>query len=291
MKRAIISRIGFAWLAGNRRLFIACLLLFCFSAALSFWWFFPAELLQRKFLQLAMQATGLQLRGKEASLLLPLGMKFDLEIGSQGEGLTDVEIEGLRITPVWGRLLSADPAATMRGDLAGGRFAAQVGRSGTLELQLQEIDLLTFQRPDNRYRVSGRLEGRLSADQLTENGGGRGDFTFVVDAARLQGLRRLGLPDAFNLGFIQTTGKFNQRRVSIERFVASEGNLEVSGGGTFLIGETPERTRLNLNLRLHPDATTPESLRELIQLTGVRPTADGSYLLRVGGTLAKPVVR
>ena len=86
-------------------------------------------------------------------------------------------------------------------------------------------------------------------------------------------------------------GKFSRNRLSLEEIVATQGALELSGGGTLLVGDKPESTRLNLSLRIHTAPSTPEGLRDLLSVTGIRPAADGSYLLRIGGTLAKPVVR
>jgi hypothetical protein len=86
-------------------------------------------------------------------------------------------------------------------------------------------------------------------------------------------------------------GKLEQRRISLEKLILTGGALELSGGGNILIGKTADQSRLNLNIRLYPTVTTPESLQNLLDLTGIRPMVDGSYLFRIGGTIAKPIIR
>jgi hypothetical protein len=56
-------------LAGNRRLFSLCLLLFVVSGVFSVWLFFPVDTLQRRLLQEVSQQTGLDIRGRNATML------------------------------------------------------------------------------------------------------------------------------------------------------------------------------------------------------------------------------
>lgn len=291
MSPSITGILSFRKFAGQRRLLLLCLMLFFFSAALSFWWFFPADIVQRRLVQEISRKSGLQMRGYNASMLFPLGLKFSLFVYSDSTELADARLESLQVTPVWRALLSDDPAAHIEGKIEKGAFSLNASQSGELDLVFSDIDLLPLQKRDNDYRVAGFMTGQFNAEQFTANMEGRGEFTVQIEQSVLLGLEAVGLPGRFEVGTLQVAGKFNQRRVSLERIISSEGFLELSGGGTLLIGDTSEQTRLNLNVRIRPNQTTPDSLRDLIQLTGVRPTADGSYLLRIGGTLEKPVVR
>ncbi len=291
MNRSFSDLFSLRKLAGNRRLFLLCLVLFCCSALLSFGWFFPADVVQRRLVKEAVSRTGLQMQGENASMLFPLGLKFDLYLEPNVEQLADLSIKELEITPAWGALLTDNPAVQLDGRLNQGDFSIVADRNGAIDLELNGVDMLPLQGAANDYVLSGKLSGRLLGRELSENFQGQGEFELTAVETHVRGLRNVGLPADIDLGRIQINGKFNRRRVSLEKVVATEGVMELSGGGTFLIGETPEQTRLNLNVRLHPGQKTPESLRSLIQLTGARPTTDGSFLLRIGGTLAKPVVR
>jgi len=277
--------------AGNRRLFLLCLLLFILSGIVSFWTFFPAEVLQRRLLQEVSQQTDLRMRGRNAAMLFPMGLGFDLTIFSPVPGLNDLELTELQITPVWGSLFSKDQKVHLVTSLAGGEINAVVALDGQVNLGARDITLMTLQQADMPYRISGQLSGQLDGSDISQNMKGRSGFSLSIKDIRILGLARIGLPDDLFAGVLRLEGKLVQRRVSLEKVVLTGGILELSGGGNILIGETADQSRLNLNVRLHPTATTPDSLRDLLNLTGIRPTVDGSYLLRIGGTVAKPAIR
>ncbi len=277
--------------AGNRRLFLLCLLLFILSGIVSFWTFFPAEVLQHRLLQEVSQQTDLRMQGRNAAMLFPLGLGFDLTISPPVPGLNDLELTELQITPVWGSLLSKDQKVHLVTSLAGGEIDAVVALDGQVNLGVRDITLMTLQQADMPYRISGQLSGQLDGRDISQNMKGRAGFSLSIKDMRILGLARIGLPDDLFAGMLRLEGKLVQRRVSLEKVVLTGGILELSGGGNILIGETADQSRLNLNVRLHPTATTPDSLRDLLNLTGIRPTVDGSYLLRIGGTVAKPAIR
>ena len=291
-----MSRISFSFfswqrLAGNRRLFFLCLLLFMGSSFFSFLIFFPAEVLQKRLVQEVSQQTDLEMQGRNAKMFFPPGLEFDLTVYSEIPDLTDLELTRLQVSPVWSSLFSQDQAVNLTGTLASGQFDVDVSRSGRVDLNVEDVALAALQQSEMPYRVSGQLTGQLDGENISGNMNGRGNFSFQLKDARILGLEKIGLPDNFFAGALWLEGKFNQQRFNLEKVVLTGGVLELSGGGNILIGEDPEKTRLNLNVRLHPTATTPDSIRDLISLAGIRPTTDGSYLLRIGGTLAKPIIR
>lgn len=282
---------GPQFLVGNRRLFLFCLLLFLLSGALSFWFFFPAEVLQRYLVQEVSRETGLSMVGSEAEILFPAGLELDLQVDSGQPELVPILLCDLQLTPVWTRLLTGTTAVDMQAVLAGGTVEGQANRSGRLQLEFTDVELFDLQQVDIPYRLQGKLKGALQIADMAAALNGQGSFNLQLRESFLHGLSRIGLPDRLALGLLQLEGKFNQQRISVEKVLLTEGTIEMSGGGTLLIGETPEQTRMNLNLRIHPLQSTPDSVREALNLTGVKPTADGSYLLRIAGTLARPVLR
>ena len=278
-------------LAGNRRLFMLCLLLFVISTLLSMWLFFPVDALQRRLLQEISQETGVDMRGRNATMLFPLGLGLDLSIYPDINGLKDLELTDLQISPVWHRLFSNDKKVNLIGALSEGRIDVDAAKSGQINMKFADISLAALQQVDMPYRIGGKISGQLAGENLLEQMRGRGNFSLNLEAAQIFGLEKIGLPASFSAGTLRLQGKFDQRRFSLEKVVLAGGSLELTGGGNILIGESSEQTRLNLNVRLHPTATTPNSLLELFNLTGIRPTADGSYLMRIGGTLVKPIIR
>ena len=278
-------------LAGHRRIFILCLLLFLVSAIVSVWFFFPVNALQRRLLQEVSQQTGLEMRGGNATMLFPLGVGLDLTIYPEIEGLNDLELKQLQISPVWSSLFSADQQVHLHGTLAGGMIDVDAAKSGGINMQFQDIPITALQQENLPYRMSGKISGQVVGENISPQMRGRGHFSLNLKGAQLIGLEKIGLPANFTAGTLSLQGKFDQRRFSLEKAVLTQGDLEFTGGGNILVGESSTQTRLNLNVRLHPTATTPDSLLELFNLTGIRPTADGSYLMRIGGTLAKPIIR
>ena len=278
-------------LTGNRRIFMLCLLLFIVSSVFSVWFFFPVNALQRRLLQKVSLQTGFAMRGSNATMLFPLGVGLDLSIYPDITGLNDLELTQLQISPVWPSLFSADQKVHLRGTLAGGKIDVDVAKRGEINMKFQDISIAALQQETLPYRMSGTISGQVVGENISPQMTGRGNFSLNLKGAQLLGLERIGLPTNFTAGTLSLQGKFDQRRLSLEKVVLTQGDLELTGGGNVLVGVSSAQTRLNLNVRLHPTATTPDSLLQLFNLTGVRPTADGSYLMRIGGTLAKPVIR
>jgi type II secretion system protein N len=293
MKRISFSFFSWQNLAGNRRLFLLCFVLFVASASLSFTIFFPADVLQQRLLQEVSDRTGLKLYGRDATMVFPPGLRMDLTIFHDIPELAEIELTGLQISPLWSSLLSGSPAVDLSGELAGGHIDLDAGQDGHVNLALEGVTLGPLQRTDLPYHIDGELSGTLDCQNLSAEMTGRGVFSFYLKNSQVRGaaLMLLGLPESVSAGELHLTGKFDQRRISLEQVLLVGGDLELSGGGNILIGETAEQTRLNLNIRLHPTSTTPDNFREFLKITGLRPTVDGSYLLRIGGTLAKPSIR
>lgn len=273
------------------RLFFLCLIVFLFSAGISFWYFFPAELVQQRLVKEASRQTGLRMESDQARLTFPLGLELDLTIYPQVEEMNPVKLDLLKISPAWMKLVSGSPAIALQGELAGGQFSGEADASGQVNLSAQNLAVEQLESDTLPYRVTGRLQADLQGEQLTSARDGEGTFNLRLSTATLLGLDRIGLDENFSLGTLEASGKFTQRRLSLEKLVMVGGQLEMSGGGTVMIGNTPQQTRLNLNIRFHPTQTTPPGLTDLINISGLKPSADGSYTLRVGGSLARPQVR
>jgi len=290
MIRRGIASLKWVRMAGNGRLFVLCLLLFVVSAMCSFWVNFPAEIIQQRLLQQVAQETGLSLRGQNATMLLPAGMQFDLVVDPDIPGINDLEFDALQITPNWVSLLTATLAINLNASFAGGEVAIDATRDGLLNVEFADISVEQLQQ-NLPYQLSGLLTGQLSEVKIGKKTAASGEFSVKLKGSNFLGLEKIGLPAKLVIGNVVIAGKFGGKRLNIDNVEITGGALRVSGGGNIIIGKTLKQTRLNLNIRLNPTASTPDSLHDLLKLTGIRPTVDGSYLLRFGGTLLKPTIR
>ncbi len=286
-----LRRFNWHRLAGNSKLFVLCLLLFSISAFFSFWIAFPADLLQRRLLQEVSQQAGIEMRGSNASMLFPLGMEVDLTIFPKITELNDLELQELQITPVWLSLLSGTPAVNLTGLFAGGGVDVEATNGGLIDMALQNIEVQELQDPDLPYQVKGLLSGE--AANVTINGDNKtgGTFSVKLNGAKLLGLDKIGFSAELPLGELRIDGKIGRQRLNLNKIIITGGILELNGGGNILIGKTLAKTRLNLNLNLKPTAATPAGMIDLLNATGIRPTVDGSFLLRISGTLQNPSIR
>lgn len=274
------------------KLLFFCVLAFIVGMFMSVWWLLPIEQLQQRVLQQVSQETGVQLQGENAALVFPFGLSLDLTIRSEVPELNDLKINNLRLNPVWTSLVTGSPAARMKGSLAGGEFVSIITSDSDLSAELSDIDLVQVTRSDLPYRLQGALFAQADAEQL-EGGGQRaqGDFQITVSQAVALGLDQIGLDAELPLGQLEIAGQFSNMRINLEQAIMTGGAMDVSGSGTIFVGATPAQTRLNLNVRLQPTEQTPAGLRDLLTLTGVRPGADGSYQVQIGGNLARPTMR
>ncbi|NOY14459.1 MAG: hypothetical protein GXP51_12605, partial [Deltaproteobacteria bacterium] len=150
-------RSGPQFLSGNRRLLFFCLLLFLVSSLLSFWFFFPADVLQRYLVKEVAQQTGLRMAGSRAEMLFPFGLELDLKVYPKQVELTPLLFRDLRATPVWTRLLAGEQAVDLQAKLSGGRVEAQADPDGQLQLELRGVEIGPLQQSSLPYRLQGKL--------------------------------------------------------------------------------------------------------------------------------------
>lgn len=277
--------------AGNRRLLLLCLLLFIASGLISCWVFFPAEVLQRRLIREAVQQTGLAMQGSNASLQFPPALQLDLTIDLPQPELKALQLSGLNLAPVWSSLFSANPAVSVQAGLAGGEFDLQAEQAGRLEAEFSKIEVVRLQQDGLAYRLQGLLGGRVLVEKISPAGVEEGQFRLQLQDSGLLGLEAFGLPTPLSLGELNVTGKLRQRRLNLAEIKLEGGVMRITGAGSILFADRPEQSRINLSLQLFPDDSTPATLRDLLSLSGAKPAADGSYQLRLGGTLARPLLR
>lgn len=266
--------------------------LFLSSLLAGFYASFPHSVLRQRLIAGIEQQLPIQISVDDLRLLPPMNLR-----GSRAElSFTDMpgyrlDLESLRIGPWWASLFSADPGLTGRAEVAGGTISLQMRKSGrlvagisgaTLELPLSTTPPLflagkvTSARLESTVPLPQTGESRLTveAEQLVLRG--------LTLAASAEG----GLP----LGRLQLQAIGQGRSFRIERFETAGGALEVTATGTLLLAAELSGSRLNLNLVVRAGSAAGDDLVSLLELAGPRQT-DGSYRVRLTGTLANPVIK
>jgi type II secretion system protein N len=113
-------------------------------------------------------------------------------------------------------------------------------------------------------------------------------LNLTLDKVELTGLEAIGVQkDILSLGTVSLEGRGKGNSFRIHELKATGGNLEISGEGSFLLANPFEKSRFNLQLVLQPGGGFDDKLNDLLNLFA-KPGQNGSYLLRVNGTLANP---
>lgn len=278
-------------LPGQGRLTVLCLLLFLVALIIGVASGFPTEALRERMVQEIASQTGLEVSSKRMALGFPAEVRFDLTVDPHHPQVAPLVFPQLQIRPVWTSLVSGPRAASLEGGFAEGQIAATFSSEDQLQLDLQGIRLAPLQKTDNPYRLDGVLRGKLDGQQISQAGSADALFSAEISSLVVFGLEQLALPDSLALGQLSVEGRLRGQRLNLEKVVLVGDFAGVTGKGTIQLGTNPQRTRLNLRITATPGRAFPESLKPLIELSGVKPSPDGSYQFRVAGTLAKPLLR
>jgi type II secretion system protein N len=280
-RRAPISKERVLFVLGS-------LVLLAVSFVLGFYLFFPGDLLKGRLeVELAARSP-LDIEVEEVSLRFPPALKARQIYLTTQPNRQPLLIAEAVLAPSWATLFSSNPGMVFRSTVSGGRVQGTIRRSGALEAEVSQVAFAEPLVANSSLALAGTISrGQLSAVvPPTANSDSR--LAVTLDQVRLTGLEGFGASsDALSLGTLVLQGSGKGNSYKIDQLESSGGDLEVSGGGTILLAETAERSRLNLSLTLRPAATLDANLKELLSLFA-KPARDGSLRLRVTGTLANP---
>ena len=276
---------------GQGRLAALCLLLFLVSLAVGVVSGFPSEALRNRMVQEITRQTGFAPSCTATELGYPAEVRFDLTVDPHHPQVAPLVFPQLQLQPVWTSLVSGPKTASLQGRFADGKVAATFSSEDHLQLNLQGIRLAPLQKTDNPYRLDGVLRGELDGRQISQAGSADALFSAEVSNLVVFGLEQLALPESLALGQLALQGRLRGQRLSLEKVTLAGDFAGLTGNGTIQLGVSPQRTRLNLRITATPGRSFPESLKPLIELSGVKPTPDGSYRFRIAGTLARPLFR
>lgn len=268
-----------------------CVLLFLVSVLIGFGIGFPTDVLRERLVREISLQTGMVASSEFLELGFPAQVEFDLTLDTNLEQIVPLDFKQVQVQPVWSSLFSGGRSAALEGQFSDGSIEAQIGADDHLQLELRGVQLGPLQKLDNPYRLNGVLSGQFDGQQVSHPKNTSSVFTAEISELELFGLESFSLPASIALGQLSVQGKMNGQRLNLENISLKGDFAGLNGNGTIQIGTSPRQTRLNLRMTMIPGQSFPESLKPLVEMSGVKPKPDGSYQFRIAGTLAAPVLR
>ncbi|WP_321533067.1 type II secretion system protein GspN [uncultured Desulfuromonas sp.] len=250
--------------------------------------FFPSDVIRQRL----QQELTVQLQKPVDVGATTLGFPMALDIESTRIAVDpslSIAAEQLRLTPVWGSLLSGTPAANMTGQLWDGTFDATINSANRLELRanhlhwrgaLPEMPTLTLDVQLRDLSLTGTLSENLPLETLT----------LSLSSLTIEGMKTIGgSENSFSLGELFLQARRENGHLLIEQLQSRDGNLVIQASGRITPGRRPELSRLDLSVTLIPQPSTDPALTSLLQL--VTPAdKNGHFVLELRGTAARPVL-
>jgi len=266
---------------------------FILAFILGFTLFFPLDPIARQVEQLVEKRANLTLEISQPGWGFPPGITAD-QLSLAGPALQGerVQLDQLRVSPLWSSLLSTNPGVSIAGNLYSGVLDATARKQGDLDLKLRGARLEEQKlSPQLSIRLSG-TDGNLDfSGVLPITGANQSQAELNLDQIVLTGMTALGsAKDSLSAGKLQLVVDIKGTTVSIKSLDLSGGDLALSGSGTLILGSRPSLSRINLSLVLKPGPQLDPQLRDLLGLLS-KPERDGSIKFRLLGSLAAPQLR
>ncbi len=271
-------------------LLLAGFALFVVGLLAGIYLFFPEEVLKQRIIQEAEARTGAQLQIERLVFYPLLTFDFDRIQVNMTDLPRTLEVDELKISPLWSSLLS-DPAARLQARLMSGTLAGVVQKSGALSFGAAGLRFdLPLQEP-----LPCNITGTLSEAQIDTatrlNRETKTSLSLRLSDVMIIGLASLD-PDnkGIFLGEITLQADGQGRSMQIKSLTTKGGALDIGGDGTLLVGRSAAASRIGITLQIRPGTKANPTITSMLQLAGEADT-DGRYTLRISGTLDKPVLK
>ncbi len=267
------------------RLKAGAILLFLIGLLIGLVITFPSSIIERRLVSL-IEAEG-QVRIEQGALRIGFFNIYgnDLVVRPNSADWLAVEIDSLKVSPAWLSLFVLNPTAKIDMHLWGGSVRAEVASDGAIAATATNLKFSLPLQKGSRLNVSGTLvRGEIeTVVPLLDESTSRIDLT--LENGQLGGLFK-----DITLGTIvlQATGRGEAFRVPT--FVANGGDYALTGGGNLLLKQDMAESRLNLRVEIRPQKSADPAITELLGLVA-RERNDGTYQLRIGGSLAQPTTK
>jgi type II secretion system protein N len=254
--------------------------------------FMPLEAIHKRISYEFLEQASLDVSLTELRLVPLLTLKGQgVEVALRQSPQQKFSFSEVSIDPWWLSLMKGVPGIDGEAYGLGGEISFRVNSSQEMLASASglQFELPVYDNPQILF-ASSQVDVRLEASlplHLAE----QGFFDLSAGQARVKGLSFL-VPDVdeLSLGTLSLRATARGGSLEIERVAASGGAFEVTGSGNLLLAPNLPDSRINLNLSVKTNPQAPSELVSLIDL--IRPAqADGSYRLRLTGTIARPIVK
>ncbi len=267
------------------------LLLIAFSAALLS--FFPTEALRARAEQMIQHQSGEAISIGRLSLRPLLSLQLtDISWSPADTPWPPVNIPQVKLSPRWSALVTAQPGLNFSTRLLDGTIEGFYITGAETRAEIISASIAPYFPGEMNYRGQGVLSGTFSADGDPSAESTESIFDMQLEQAAVTGLERLGLSrDRLSLGTVRIQGSLQGRNLKIENVSAVGGEIQIGGKATILVAKTPQQSRINAQIALTPGPDLDPGLRDLLTLSGVTPDRNGTFNLRLSGSLAHPSLR
>jgi type II secretion system protein N len=274
------------------RFFLGAFAILLAGALLGFYLFFPTAVLKARLEQEIAARTPVRVD------IVGLNLQFPPGLGSRAltvrAPLPDewaYKFDALSLRPLWLTLFTSRPGVLASADLQGGTIELSARRGGSVTGEVHQIPFNEQVAPGSSLQISGKVNSATLVSAVPLQAATESTLHIQLGAVQLTGLKNVGsAADILNLGTLTLEGSGKGTALKINQLNSEGGDLSVSGTGTLLLAQPLQRSRINLNVTLKPSPQLDRALLDLLELL-VKPARDGSYLLRLSGTLGNPVMR
>jgi len=252
--------------------------------------FFPTEALRLRAEQMIRRQTGESVSIGRLSLRPLLSLQLaDVKWSPAAEPWPPVNIPQVKVSPRWSALVTAQPGLNFITQLADGRIEGSFIPGADTQAEIISASIAPYFPGELDYKAQGILSGTFFSDGDPSAESTESVFDLQLEQAAVTGLERLGISrDRLSLGTIRIQGNLQGRNLKIENLSAAGGEIQIDGKATILVAKTPQQSRINAQIALTPGPDLAPGLRDLLTLSGVTPDRNGTFNLRLSGSLAQP---
>jgi len=274
------------------RFFLGAFAILLAGALLGFYLFFPTAVLKARLEQEIAARTPVRVDITGLNLQFPPGLSSRaLTVRPPLPDERAYKFDTLRLRPLWLTLFTSRPGVSVRAGLQGGTIELSARRGGSVIGEVHQIPFNEQVAPGSSLQISGKVTSANLVSAFPLQAATESTLRIQLGTVQLTGLKNVGsATDILNLGTLSLEGSGKGTALKINQLNSEGGDLSVSGTGTLLLAQPLQRSRINLNVTLKPSPQLDRALLDLLELL-VKPARDGSYLLRLSGTLGNPVMR
>jgi type II secretion system protein N len=220
----------------------------------------------------------LALQAKNVRTTLPLPNPYHLKIDS------------LLLNPVWSSFIKGKSAYTFSASLNQGTADGEADEEGNFSLNLRNVRFSLPVGEKGSLVVGGVARDAVLSGKYPPTKDDETSLSMDIEKLELLGSKSLGLTqDVLPLGQLRFQGKGRGKSFKVEQLNLSGGAIEGEAKGMVILRTPVDMSNVRLNVMLRTDPEFPE-IGDMISLIK-KPTRDGSYQIRLMGTLRRPILR